>query len=219
MRSKEDAPDYRYFPDPDLVELQIGQELLDRIAGDMPELPARKVSRVTSDYGLSRNDALVLTKDRDIANFFEQAATSCTDRSRLAKWIMKDLFKLLNDAQVPVAKCLVSPEKLATLVNLIAGGDITDRMARTVLQQIFETGKSPESIIEEKGLRPITDRGLLERALEEVIAENPDVLGKIKEGNTKPVEFLMGQVMKKTRGRADPAEVKDLIRERLGGRR
>ncbi len=211
MRSKEDAPDYRYFPDPDLVEFEIGQEFVEEIQGEMPELPDQKVNRIMKEYAIPKKDALILTKEQNVSDFFERCAASCDDRVRLSRWMIKDLFKLLNEAAITIQKCPIPPKEFSTLINLISRGDITDKIGRTVLEIMFETGEDPESIIDKRGLRPIQDEELLERMMNEVISENPEAVNKIKEGMTNPIDFLIGQVMKKTEGKANPKKVRELI--------
>ncbi len=213
MRSKEDAPDYRYFPDPDLVEFEIDQEFIEKIQEGMPELPDQKVNRIIKDYRISRKDALILTKDRNVSEFFERCAAFCDDRAKLSSWMIKDLFKLLNEAAISIEKCPVPPKEFSTLVNLISKGDITEQIGRTVLGIMFETGEDPESIINRRGLRPIQDEKQLERVLSEVMSENPEAVEKIRGGMTNPIDFLIGQVMKKTEGKANPKKVREIIQK------
>ncbi len=213
MRSKEDAPDYRYFPDPDLVEIDIDREFVEKIQSSMLELPDQKVNRIIKDYRISKKDVLILTKDRNVSDFFERCAASCDDRGRLSGWIIKDLFKLLNEAAIPIEKCPISPKKFSNLINLISRGHITDQIGRTVLEIMFQTGQDPESIIDKRGLKPIQDEELLGSVLNEVIWENPEAVNKIKEGMTNPIDFLIGQVMKKTQGKANPKKVREIIRK------
>ncbi len=215
MRSKEDAPDYRYFPDPDLVEFEIDQEFVEQIQEGMPELPDQKVNRIIKDYRISRKDALILTKNRNVSEFFERCAVFCDDRVRLSSWMIKDLFKLLKEAAIAIEECPVPPKEFSTLINLISKGDITDQIGRTVLEIMFETGGDPESIINKKGLRPIQDQERLERVLNEVMSENPEAVKKIKEGMTNPIDFLIGQVMKKTEGKANPKKVREIIHKKF----
>jgi len=215
MRSKEDAPDYRYFPDPDLVEFEIDQEFIEKIQEGMPELPDQKVNRIIKDYRISRKDALILTKDRNVSEFFERCAAFCDDRAKLSSWMIKDLFKLLNEAAISIEKCPVPPKAFSTLINLISKGDITEQIGRTVLGIMFETGEDPESIINRRGLRPIQDEEQLERVLNEVMSENPEAVNKIREGMTNPIDFLIGQVMKKTEGKANPKKVREIINKEL----
>jgi aspartyl-tRNA(Asn)/glutamyl-tRNA(Gln) amidotransferase subunit B len=211
MRSKEDAPDYRYFPDPDLVEFEIDQEFIEQIQEGMPELPDQKVNRIVKDYRISRKDALILTKDRNVSEFFEHCAAFCDDRVKLSSWMIKDLFKLLNEAAINIEKCPVPPKAFSSLINLISKGDITDQIGRTVLGIMFETGEDPESIINRRGLKPIQDEERLERVLNEVMAKNPEAVKKIREGMTNPIDFLIGQVMKKTDGKANPKKLREII--------
>lgn len=215
MRSKEDAPDYRYFPDPDLVEVEIDQEFIKKVRDSLPELPDLRLNRIIEEYGISKNDALILTKDKNISDYFENCIPHSLDRKRLGNWITKDLFKLLNDASLSIEDCPVSPRDLSDLVNVVTKGDITDSIGRTVLEEMFASGRDPLSIIEEKGLRPIQDEDLVNKMLDEVMTENPDVVNQIKAGETKPLDFLIGQVMKKSKGKADPKKLRELIRKKL----
>jgi len=215
MRSKEDAPDYRYFPDPDLVEVKIDQDFVTDIERSMPELPDQKVKSIIKEFGIPEYDALVLTKDKSVSNFFGTSAPLCHDRKKLGHWIIKELFKLLNESSMTIQDCPVSPENFSQLINLITKGDITENIGRTVLEEMFKTGADPDAVIAEKGLKPIQDLDILARMLDEVTAENPDVVAQIKGGMTKPADFLIGQVMKKTRGKADPKSVRKLINEKF----
>jgi aspartyl-tRNA(Asn)/glutamyl-tRNA(Gln) amidotransferase subunit B len=215
MRTKEDAPDYRYFPDPDLAEVEIDQEFIQVIREGIPELPDSKADRLIDEYGMSKNDALILIKDKKTVDYFEASAGFCRDRKKLGRWIIKDLFKLLKEAGLPMDKCPVKPKDFSLLINHIETGDITERIARTVLEEMFKTGTGPESIIDKKGLRPIQDTSALEKILDEVMSEHPKVVDKIAQGETNPVGFLIGEVMKKTNGRAHPAKTKELIYKRF----
>jgi aspartyl-tRNA(Asn)/glutamyl-tRNA(Gln) amidotransferase subunit B len=215
MRSKEDAPDYRYFPDPDLVEVELDEDFIDRIRKKMPELPDQKIHRLIKEFDVPRDEALILTKEKAVSDYFTTCAISCEDRKRLSRWIIKDLFKLLNKACLPMDRCPVAPEHFSSLVNLMAKGEVTERMARAILEEMFEKGVSPETVIESKGLKPIQDSGALGKVVDEVLAQNPEAVAKIKGGNKKPVDFLIGQVMKKTHGKADPAGLAKLIQKKL----
>ena len=218
MRTKEDAPDYRYFPDPDLVEIEIDRAFAENVKNNTPELPEQKVNRLIDKFGVSPNDALILARDKNIANFFADCADHCKDRKKLSQWIIKELFKLLNQASTPMHECSVSPRDFSDLINRIAQGEISDKMGRAVLEEMFETGASPESIIVKRGLKLIDDTAVLGKAVAEVMAEHPFAASQIAQGMTKPVGFLIGQVMKKTDGRAHPKIVRDLIRKRLGSK-
>jgi len=215
MRSKEDAPDYRYFPDPDLLEVRIDQKLIDKIQKEMPDLPDKQMEMIVKEFGITRNDAFILTKDKAVSEYFMLCAGVCEDRRRLANWIIKELFKLLNEASCTIERCMVIPDDFARLIDLISSGDITESIGRTVLGEMFKTGSSPEAIIDQKGLKPISDDKTLKEMLEDVITKNPEAVTQIKSGETKPIDFLMGQVMKKTKGKADPKKIRNLIRKIL----
>ena len=215
MRSKEDAPDYRYFPDPDLLEVKIDQEFINEIQKGMPELPDQQMNMIIKEFGIAKNDALILTKDKAVSEYFRLCAGVCEDNRRLANWIIKELFKLLNDTSCTINECLIIPDDFARLINLISSGDITESIGRTVLEDMFKTGSDPDTIIDEKGLKPISDDKTLKAILEEIISKNPGAVDQIKAGETKPIDFLMGQVMKKTKGKADPKKIRKLIQKIL----
>ncbi len=215
MRSKEDAPDYRYFPDPDLLEVELDDAFIENVRSGLPELPDQKVDRLIDDHGIQKGDALILTKERGVSDFFLACAALCNDPKKLGRWIIKDLFKLLNDASLPIEKCPITPKHFSSLINLMSDGDITDAIGRTVLEEMFNTGSDPRSIIQEKGLRPIQDTGALEELMAEVMSEHDEVIEKIRGGDTKPIGFLIGQVMKKTGGRANPKKVGELLNKKL----
>jgi aspartyl-tRNA(Asn)/glutamyl-tRNA(Gln) amidotransferase subunit B len=217
MRSKEDAPDYRYFPDPDLLEIDLDQEFIEKIRRKMPELPDQKVDRLIEEYGIPKSDVLILTKDKSVSDYFIACAQLCEDRKRLSRWIVKELFTLLKKSSTAIDKCPVSPTDFSRLVQLVSQGKITDKMGRTVLEEMFERGVSPDTVIEEKGLKPIHELSALEEAVDAVLAENPHVVAKIKKGNKKPVDYLIGQVMKKTHGKAKPKDLGKLIEKKLLG--
>jgi len=167
------------------------------------------------EFDVPRDEVLILTKEKAVSDYFSTCALSCEDRKRLSRWIIKDLFKLLNKACLTMEQCPVPPDHFSTLVNLMAKGEVTEKMARTILEEMFEKGVSPEAVIESKGLKPIQDSGALEKIVDEVLAKNPEAVAKIKGGNKKPVDFLIGQVMRKTRGKADPAALTKLIQKKL----
>ena len=215
MRSKEDAPDYRYFPDPDLLKVHIEYEFLDEIEKTLPELPDRKMDRIIQEFGISKTDAQVLTRDKSISDFFNACAPLCKDKKRLSNWIIKELFRLLNDASLIIQECPIKHQDFADLINLMAEGDITDSISRTVLEEMFEKGGDPKTIINEKDLHPIHDAQVIESALKKAMKENPDAIAQVKAGETKPIDFLIGQVMKMTNGKVDPKKVRELILQKL----
>lgn len=215
MRSKEDAPDYRYFPDPDLLSVEIDEEFIRKARDGIPELPDQKLNRIIEQFGIPENDAEILTKDKAVSDFFGACAPLCHDKKKMSHWIIKELFRLLNDASQKIGECPITPENFSLLVNFITSGEITESIGRTVLEDMFKSGENPEAIINKKGLKPIADDETLEKLLDEVMAENPKVVEKIKGGDLKPIDFLIGQIMIKTKGKANAKKVKELINEKL----
>ncbi|MBW2029886.1 MAG: Asp-tRNA(Asn)/Glu-tRNA(Gln) amidotransferase subunit GatB [Deltaproteobacteria bacterium] len=216
MRSKEDAPDYRYFPDPDLLDLGLDHGFVEGVRMNLPELPEHRVRRFIKESGIPEGEAYILTKEKGVADFFSACAPLCRDRKKLSRWIIKELFRLLNLASISIEECPVGPEGFAVLINYLAEGRITEMGGRTVLEEMFKTGAAPQDIISELGLETIKDRGLLAKAVEEVMEENPRPVSQILGGKREAIKFLIGQVMRKTRGKADPKEVRELLGKRLG---
>lgn len=211
MRSKEDAPDYRYFPDPDLLEVEIDKTFIRDIQARMPELPDHKLNRIIEEFGISRNDAAILIKDKAISEYFISCAAFCEDPGKLSNWIIKELFKLLNERSCSIEDCNIKPEDFSRLIHLLSKGEITETIGRTVLMEMFTRGRSPDAIIEKRGLKPIADKEDLEKILDEVFDENPEAFAMIKAGESKTIDFLIGQVMKKSNGKADPKMARRLI--------
>ena len=215
MRSKENAPDYRYFPDPDLLEVNLDETFIADIKSALPELPHQRVKKIMDAYDIPRDDALILTKDRDISDYFTACVLHCQDPKRLSHWIIKELFRLLKEASAAIKECPIEPEHCAELVNLVSQGKVTAGIGREILDDMFKTGEHPNTIIDKKGLKPIQDEDQLETLLEEVMDENPKVVSQIQEGNLKPIDFLVGQVMRKSKGKANPKSVVKLIHGKL----
>ncbi len=215
MRSKEDAPDYRYFPDPDLLEIELDDDFMEEVKKELPELPDQKAARLARAYDISESDVLQLTRDKEVSDFFDACAPLCKDTRRLGRWIVHELFSLLKEASLSMKDCPLSPEHFSRLINLTAQGEITDKIGRTVLQDMFRHGKGPDAIIGERGLKPIKDARVLEEVLHEVEEENPGLLAQILQGEKKPIDYLIGQVMKKTHGKADPKVLRKLIKEKV----
>ena len=180
-----------------------------------PELPDQKVSRLIEEFQIPQDDALILTKDRSLADYFVACASHCRDRLKLSQWMIQVLLKRLSDASLSIEKCPVSPENFSKLVHLVSKKEITDRIGKVVLDEMFRTSGSPESIIAQKGYQPIQDEDVLEKILDEVMAEQAEAVSQITEGKTQPINFLIGQVMRKTKGKADPKKVNELIRKKF----
>ena len=216
MRSKEEAHDYRYFPDPDLLPLVLDPEWVKRLRAELPELPDAKKVRFMSAYGLSADDAGVLVAEKEIALFFERAAQG-RDAKAAANWVMGDLFGALNRLGVGIEGSPVSADQLGALIDLIADGTISGRLAKEVFAEMVATGADPAAIIEAKGLRQVTDSGAIEAAIEAVLAAQADKVAEYRAGRDKLYGFFVGQVMRATQGKANPTLVNQLLKEKLAG--
>ena len=216
MRGKEDAHDYRYFPDPDLLPLVLSEEMVQEISDNLPELPDEIRARMTGEYGLSAYDAAVLTEEKETAAFYEQASAG-RDRKLTANWMSVELFGALNKASKSLSDSPISPAQLGALVDLISDGTISGRIAKDVFAEMFETGKEAADIIEEKGLKQVSDSGAIEAMIDEVLAANTDKVEDYRGGKDKLFGFFVGQVMKASKGQANPAMVNDVLRKKLDG--
>jgi aspartyl-tRNA(Asn)/glutamyl-tRNA(Gln) amidotransferase subunit B len=215
MRSKENAHDYRYFPEPDLVPLKISDAWLERVRSAMPELPASRRARFVEAYGLREYDAQVLTAERETSDYFEKVVAASGDARAAANWVMGDLAALLKAAEKDIAESPVSAENLGQLIKLIADGKISGKIAKELLPKMAETGEPPEKLVEREGLSQISDEGALLKIIDEVIAANPKQLEQYRAGKTTVIGFFVGQVMKASRGQGDPAAVNRLLKDRL----
>jgi len=215
MRGKEEAHDYRYFPDPDLVKLKIDPAWVEEIRASIPELPDARKARYVNEYGLPAYDAGVLTMSKDISDFFDGAVKTGADPKGVANWVMVELMGYLNANNIGLKDTKITPEGLGEMVKLIDKGTISSKIAKTVFKEMMETGKSPEKIVEEKGLVQISDEGELKRIVDEVVANNPQSVADFKAGKDRAIGFLVGQVMKATKGKANPGLVNQLLRDAL----
>jgi len=216
MRSKEEAHDYRYFPEPDLVPLRVSEKWLAEVRTTMPELPAARRARFMEAYGLREYDAQVLTATRAIAEFFEEAAETAKDAKTAANWVMGEMSGMLKAIGREIHESPVSARHLGELVAMIVRGELTGKLAKEVLPKMLETGESPSAIVEREGLKTISDAGALEKIVDDVIAGNPKQVEQYKGGKMTVIGFLMGQVMKASRGQASPGAVNDLLKAKLG---
>ena len=214
MRSKEYAHDYRYFPDPDLLPLVLSQKFVDAIKADLPELPDQRKDRYMASDGLSVYDAGVLVAEKETAEYFEHVATG-RDAKTAANWVTGPLFGALNRLDLAITESPVTAADLGRLLDLITDGTISGRIAKDVFDAMVETGKGPATIVEEKGLRQITDTGAIEAAIDGIIAANPDQIAQFQGGNEKVMGWFVGQVMKATQGKANPQTVNELLRHKL----
>jgi aspartyl-tRNA(Asn)/glutamyl-tRNA(Gln) amidotransferase subunit B len=216
MRSKEEAHDYRYFPDPDLLPLVLDPEWVARLRAGLPELPDTKRARFVSAYGLSPEDASVLVSEKETAQFFERVAAG-RDPKAAANWVMGDLFGALNRLGIGIEQSPVSAEQLGSLIDLIADGTISGRLAKDVFTEMVTSGADPEGIVEAKGLRQLTDSAAIEATIDAVLAAQLDKVAEYRAGRDKLYGFFVGQVMRATQGKANPALVNQLLKKKLAG--
>jgi aspartyl-tRNA(Asn)/glutamyl-tRNA(Gln) amidotransferase subunit B len=215
MRSKEEAHDYRYFPDPDLLPLEIEQAWVDDIAARLPELPDAKKARFLGDYALSDYDASVLTADLDAAHYFEAVVAEAGDGKLAANWVINELFGRLKKEDHAIADSPVSPAQLGGIIRLIRAGDISGKIAKDLFEIVYTEGGDPADIVEARGMKQVTDTGAIEAAVDEIIAANPAQVEKAR-ANPKLAGWFVGQVMKATGGKANPAVVNQLVSAKLG---
>ena len=217
QRSKEEAHDYRYFPEPDLPPLQLSQTWVAAVRQKLPELPAAKKQRFMSEYDLSAYDASLLTQSRDLAAYFEAASAKAKNAKAVANWMSRNLLQRLNESETDINDCRISPAALADMIKLIDSGEISNRSAQEVFDHMFDTGKSAQAVVQEQGLAQISDEGALEQIVTQVIAENPAAVQDFNQGKKRAIGFLVGQVMKATRGKANPGIVNQKLQEALRG--
>ena len=218
MRTKEDAADYRYFPDPDLPPLVIAPEWVESTRAQMTELPRAMAARFVQDYGLPEYDATTLTQSKAMASYFEAAAQASGQAKLASNWIMGEVSRRLNSEEIGIEDAKVDSAKLATLIQRISDGTISNNAARQVFDALW-SGEASEvdAVIEAKGLKQMNDSGALEKIIDEVIAANPDNVAQFKAGKDKAFNALVGQAMKASKGKANPAQVNELLRKRLEG--
>lgn len=215
MRTKETAHDYRYFPEPDLVPIVVDEAWLNRLKAEMPELPKQRFERFMREYELGEYEARLLTATPVTADYFEVATKICNDPKAIANWMLGDLQGLLNDAGKSWDECPIPPQHLGEMVKLMQEGVISVRIAKELLKEMFATQKSPKQIVEERGLVQITDEAELRRIIEEIVAANPKAVQEFLSGNEKVLGFFVGQVMRATKGKANPQLTNKLVREVL----
>ncbi|CAK7035514.1 MAG: Aspartyl/glutamyl-tRNA(Asn/Gln) amidotransferase subunit B [Desulfovibrio sp.] len=216
MRSKEEAHDYRYFPHPDLPPVLVTDEELARWREELPELPGARKARFVKDYGLSDQDADILTGEKDMADFFEAAVTAYSSPKRIANLMQSELLRELNAGETSLQTMRLAPENMAELAKIIDDGLISVKIAQDIFSELFANGGSPEALVRERGLAQISDTGALEAAVADAVASNPDEVAKFKAGNAKLMSFFVGQVMRRTQGKANPALVNELLKKHLG---
>lgn len=216
MRGKEDAHDYRYFPCPDLVPVEIDDEWIEQIRLTLPELPDTKKRRFVEEFGLPGYDAGILTGDRELAEYFEEAARCGADPKKISNWMMTELLRELKGDE-DIRQCQITPSQLGHLVLLVEKGTISGKIAKTVFQTMLETGKDAESIVQEKNLLQVSDEGEIMKVIEEILKEHPNQAVELRAGKEKLMSFFVGQLMKRMKGKANPAMANDLFKKAIWG--
>lgn len=217
MRSKEEAHDYRYFPDPDLVPLKLEKEWIEGCRKQVTELPAARLQRFVSEFALSEYDAGVLTASRAVADYFEAAVKLFNQPKTVSNWVMGELTRELNNSGTDASLSPVSPERLVSLLQLVERGTISLKVAREIFPEIYSSGKTPEQIVQEQGLVQVSDEGALDQIIGDVLMKNPSQVAQFKEGKQQVLGFLVGQVMKLSGGKANPGKVNELLKKKLAG--
>ena len=216
MRSKEEAHDYRYFPEPDLLPVVVSEEWIEQLKAQIPELPEERRQRFVKEYALTHEEALLLTQTRQFAEFFETAVKTYNQPQAIFNWMMGDLMGHLKKDNQEIQECPVRPEHLANLVRLIDAGEISGKMAKQVFEKLYETGDDPETIISQEDLRQISDEDQLTSIVDRVLESNPEKVEAYRAGKAGLLGFFMGQVMKETRGQANPQMVSQMLEGKLG---
>lgn len=215
MRDKEDAQDYRYFPDPDLVAIRLSDEYIENIKNNLPELPESRKVRYMSELGLSEKDSNLLTASKHLSNMFEEASKICGNHKLVANWLLSDISRILNEKEIEVDQIPFTSEQLAKMITLIEKGTISSAIAKKVVEELFENPKDPEEIIKEKGWIQISDEGAIKEVVQKIIEANPQSVLDFKAGKDKAVGFLVGQAMKETKGKANPQMLNKMFIEEL----
>jgi aspartyl-tRNA(Asn)/glutamyl-tRNA(Gln) amidotransferase subunit B len=215
MRSKEEAHDYRYFPDPDLVPMTVAQDWINEIRASLPDLPDAKSRRFISDLGLPEHDADLLASERETADWFEEVVKAGGQPRAVSNWMMGDLMKLLNEENKAIGDCPIRPKQLADLLRLIDNGTISGKIAKTVFDEMFRAGKDAAEIVKEKGLVQISDSSEIEKIVDEIIAKSQREVERFKAGDEKLMGFFVGQAMKASKGKANPQMLNDLLKKKL----
>jgi aspartyl-tRNA(Asn)/glutamyl-tRNA(Gln) amidotransferase subunit B len=215
MRGKEEAHDYRYFPEPDLVPLIIPQELIEEVRKTLPELPDAKRDRFVREYGIPVYDAEVLTTSKDLAHYFEACVEAYPQPKTASNWIMTELLRELKNSGHEIVDCPIPPDRLAGLLKMIDNGTISGKIAKTVFEEMYRTGRPGEEIVKEKGLIQISDEGALEALIDEVLQSHPNERESYRQGKSQLLGFFVGQVMKRSQGKANPGKVNELLKKKL----
>jgi aspartyl-tRNA(Asn)/glutamyl-tRNA(Gln) amidotransferase subunit B len=217
MRSKEEAHDYRYFPEPDLLPLALDPAWVEQIKESLPELPDSKLKRMIQDYGLSVDDALLLTSTSALANYFEECAKKSGNARLSANWVMGDLAYALKNSGKEIENCPMPPGNLAALLRMVDSGEISGKIAKTVFEEMYRTAEEPEIIVKKLGLVQVSDEASLNDLIDKIIASNSKQAAEYRAGKTKVFGFFVGQAMKETKGQANPKILNELLQKKLAG--
>ncbi len=217
MRGKEEAHDYRYFPDPDLVPIVVTDSWIEEVRNSLPELPDAKRKRYQEELGLPEYDAEVLAASREIADYFDACVALYPQAKQVSNWVMGELLRALKEDNREIADCQVTPSLLTEMLKLVESGTISGKIAKTVFDEMYKTGKEPAKIVEEKGLVQVSDTGAIEKIIDEVLASDPDKVADYRGGKEKLFGFFVGQVMKASKGKANPALVNEILMAKLKG--
>lgn len=217
MRTKEDAQDYRYFPDPDLLPVVVTDSMIARMKSELPELPLARAKRFMQAHGLPESDAMILTDEKELADYYEAVTKTCNNHKASANWVLSELLRELNSANKPVKQSPITPAQLGQLIALIDSNTISGKIAKTVFSEMWDSGKAPETIVKEKNLIQITDTGAIEKIIDEVLAANAQQVADYRGGKTKLLGFFVGAAMKATRGQANPDLVNKILQDKLKG--
>lgn len=215
MRDKEDAQDYRYFPDPDLVAINLSEEYIENLKNTLPELPESRKERYINEYNLSEKDANIITSSKYLSDLFEEASEVCGNRKAVNNWIISDISRILNEKELEADQIPFTAEHLGHLVELIDKGTISSSIGKKVIEELFENPKEPEEIIKEKGWIQISDEGAIKEVVLKVLEENPASVADYKAGKDRAIGFLVGQAMKATKGKANPQMLNKMLKEEL----
>jgi len=216
MRSKEEAHDYRYFPEPDLLPVAVSAAWIESIRSDLPELPQQRRDRFVRDFKLPLYDAEVLTGSRELAEYFEACVACHPQPKKVSNWIMGELLRLLNETKKTIGECLITPSSLAAMLSMVDKGTISGKMAKKVFEEMYATGKDPSVIVKSKGLEQVSDHGELAAIVDGILAAHPRQVEEYRQGKEKVFGFFVGETMKATRGKANPQLVNELLKKRLG---
>ena len=220
MRSKEEANDYRYFPDPDLVPVVIDDAWIERVKATQPELPMERRNRYMREFSLPKYDAEILTGEKDVAEYYEQVVSNINVKSteaykQASNYVMTDVLRVVNEKSLKIGEFTITPPRLSRMIDLINEGTISTKIAKEVFEEMLQSGQDPDSIVENKGLRQVSDESAIEKVVDEVLQSNPDEVRKYVGGKQKLFGFFVGEIMKKTRGKANPKVLNDLLRQKL----